>query len=315
MGVLHTGFMGDGRRMLAVGAALVLFALAMTGCGSLRGASIVPGEPSGPVVGPSVPGFEPVTQGERLAMPKAVAMGRVGEAENAVYVMRRANAPESKTLLIWLHGYGTNHVGSQERWLFHMTRNATVVFPAYARPPFPVGQRFGQLAWPLTARALRTALPKLNYDPRRVVVGGFSLGGTLANDYAVGWEAEGLPKPYGLYSVFPGRARPDGGEVFVPRQEGEVSPQTDVVQVASPNDLLAGTREASFMIAKTPREAPRRLILIRDFEFGDHFAPTRVGLREQDRFWRPLDELIARVNRRAALIERQLAAMRASASS
>lgn len=310
MGTLHTGCMARTRLLAPL---LLLCALALGGCGnSLRGEAIVAGEPSGPVQGPSVPGFEPVTQGERLGMPRAVAMGRIGEGENATYVMRRSNAPKDQPLLIWLHGYGTNNVGSQEKWLTHMTRSATVLFPAYTKPPYPVGPRFGQIAWPIIARSLRRALARLEYDPRKVVVGGYSLGGALANDYAVAWQAEGLPKPYGLYSVFSGRAL-KRGRVYLPRQQGRIAPQTDVVQVASVHDLLAGTREASFVIAKTPRSAPRRLIIIRDFAYGDHFAPTRVNLREQRLFWRPLDQLVARVDRRADAINRALAAMRARA--
>lgn len=297
MGTLHTGVM---RRSRWIPAALCALApLVLGGCGSLGSEAIVAGEPSGPVVGPTVPGFEPVTQGERLGMPKVVAMGRLGEGENATYVMRRPGAPADQPVLIWFHGYGTNHVGSQERWLTYMTRRATVLFPAYTRPPFPVGARFGQIAWPIVARSLRRTLAQLDYDPRRLIVGGFSLGGTLANDYAVAWRAEGLPKPYGLYSVFSGRRLKRGGTYFVPRQRGVMSPDTDIVQVASKNDLLAGTREASFVLAKAPRSAPRRLILIREYEYGDHFAPTRVTRAEQRLFWLPLDRLIDRVNRRA----------------
>lgn len=306
MGPLHNGSMVR----LSLLVPLLLCALALGGCGDrLRGQAIVPGEPTGPVQGPTVPGFEPVRQGERLGMPTSVAMGRLGEGENAVFVMRRVNAPKDQPVVIWLHGYGTNNVGSQERWLTHITRRATVVYPVYTRPPFPVGPRFGQIAWPIIARALRRTLPELDYDPRKLIVGGYSLGGTLANDYAIGWEAEGLPRPYGLYSVFAGR-RLEGGQVYMPRQQGELAPQTDVVQVASPNDLLAGTREASFMIAKAPRSAPRRLILVREYAYGDHFAPTRTGRAEQERFWVPLDRLIDRVDRRADAINRALAAQR-----
>ncbi|MBJ7332454.1 MAG: alpha/beta hydrolase fold domain-containing protein [Solirubrobacteraceae bacterium] len=273
--------------------------LGLSACGSLRGEDIVAGEPTGPIVGPTVPGFEPVTQGERLGMPKVVAMGRLGEDENAVYVMRRVGAPPNQPVLIWMHGYGTSHVGSQEPWLTHMTKRATVVFPAYTKPPYPVGPRFGQIAWPLIARSLRPALAKLRYDPRKLVVGGFSLGGALTNDYVVGWKAEGLPKPYGAMAIFPGRAAKNGGERFVPRQSGTVPRDTDLVEMASKNDLLAGTREASFFIAKAKGTARRTLILVHDFAYGDHFAPTRDGLAEQRVFWRPLDRLIDRVNRRA----------------
>lgn len=298
MGTLHTGLMGFMRSICAVmGCAAAVAGL--SGCGSFGSEAIVAGEPTGPVVGPGIPGFETVTQGERLGMPTSVAMGRVGEKENAVYVMRRVDAPADQPLLIWLHGYGTNHVGSQERMLTHITRRATIVFPAYTKPPFPVGPRFGQIAWPIVARSLRQALPRLEYDPQKVVVGGYSLGGALANDYAVAWRQERLPKPYGLYSVFSGRAL-KRGEVYLPRQQGSISPDTEVVEVASPNDLLAGTREASFMIAKAAEsDAPRRLIIIREFAYGDHFAPTRTGGREQALFWLPLDRLLDRVDARA----------------
>lgn len=295
MGVLHTGLMRLARWIVLC----AVVAAALAGCGErFRGETIVAGEPSGPVQGPGIPGFEPVTQGERLGMPRSVAMGRIGKGENAVYVMKRADAPPDQPLLIWMHGYGTNSVGSQEKWLTHMTRKATVVFPAYTKPPYPVGPRFGQIAWPILARSLRQALPKLEYDPQKVIVGGYSLGGALANDYALGWRAEGLPKPYGLYAVFSGRALKKGA-VYLPRQRGSISPDTEVVEVASVYDLLAGTREASFMMAKAPKSAPRKLIIIRQFAYGDHFAPTRTGLAEQRRFWVPLDRLIDRVSARA----------------
>lgn len=284
------------RRRLLPGV-LAACALALAGCGGVSGA-VQPGTPNGPEAPPSIPGMTPVTVNERLLMPRSVEMGRVGEGANAVYVMRRADAPPDQPLLIWLHGYGTASVSSQERWLLHMTRRATVVFPVYTQYPFPVGPRFGQIAWPIIARALRRTLPKLEYDPRKVVVGGYSLGGALANDYAVNWREEGLPKPYGLFAVFSGRALRTG-DVYLPRQRGSISPDTDVVQMASRNDLLAGVREASFVIAKTPKSAPRRLIIVRDYAYGDHFAPTRTGREERRIFWTPLDELLDRVNARA----------------
>jgi pimeloyl-ACP methyl ester carboxylesterase len=284
-----------GRRLLL--GVLAVCALALAGCGSVRG-FVQPGMPSGPEAPPSIPGMTPVTVNERLLMPKSVAMGRVGEGLNSVIVMRRADAPPDQPLLIWLHGYGTASVSSQEKWLLHLTRRATVVFPIYTEFPYPVGPRFGQIAWPIVARALRRTLPKLEYDPRKVVVGGYSLGGGLANDYAANWRVERLPKPYGLFAVFSGRAL-EKGDVMLPRQRGSISPDTDVVQMASPNDLLAGVREASFVIAKTPRSAPRRLIIVRDYAYNDHFAPTRTTRAERRIFWTPLDELIDRVDARA----------------
>ena len=273
-------------------------ALALGGCGSLSSSYSVPGQPVGEESPPSIPGMEPVTVNERLLMPKSVAMGRVGDGTNAVFVMRQVNAPPNQPLLIWMHGYGTASVSSQEKWLLHMTRRATVVFPVYTQAPFPVGPRFGQIAWPIIARALRRTLPKLQYDPQKVIVGGYSLGGALANDYAFNWRAEGLPMPYGLFAAFSGRRLKDG-DVYLPRQKGTLSAKTDVVQMASVNDLLAGTREASFMISQSPKSAPRRLIIIREYEFGDHFAPTRTTRKERKLFWIPLDQLIDRVNRRA----------------
>ncbi|MBJ7520971.1 MAG: alpha/beta hydrolase fold domain-containing protein [Solirubrobacteraceae bacterium] len=278
--------------------AVVACALAFGGCGGLTAEFTVPGQPVGDQAPPFIPGMEPVTRNERLLIPKSIEMGRVGEGANAVFVMRRVDAPPDQPLLIWIHGYGTASVGSQEQWLRHMTRRATVVFPVYTQFPFPVGPRFGQIAWPIVARALRRTLPKLQYDPQKVIVGGYSLGGALANDYAFNWRAEGLPLPYGLFSLFSGR-RLERGDIYLPRQKGTLSPKTDVVQMASVNDLLAGTREASFMISKTPKSAPRRLIIVRNYAYGDHFAPTRTGREERERFWEPLDELIDRVNRRA----------------
>ena len=282
------------------GLLLVVFAcaLALGGCGGLTAKYTVPGQAVGKEAPPFIPGMEPVTVNERLLMPKTVAMGRVGEGANAVFVMRRVDAPPDQPVLIWMHGYGTASISSQEQWLLHMTRRATVVFPVYTQSPFPVGPRFGQVAWPIIARALRRTLPKLQYDPQKVIVGGYSLGGALANDYAFNWRAEGLPMPYGLFAAFSGR-RLEGGDIYLPRQEGELSPKTDVVQMASVDDLLAGTREASFMISKAPKTAPRRLIIIRNYAYGDHVAPTRTGREERKRFWRPLDQLIDRVNRRA----------------
>lgn len=285
------------RRRLLLPGLLAACAMALGGCGG-GGGVIQPGTPDGAEAPPSIPGLIPVTVNERLLMPASVAMGRVGEGANAVLVMRRVDAPPDQPLVIWLHGYGTASVSSQEKWLLHMTRRATVVFPIYTQFPYPVGPRFGQIAWPIVARALRRTLPKLEYDPRKVIVGGYSLGGALANDYAVNWREERLPKPYGLFSVFSGRAL-QTGDVYLPRQRGSISADTDVVQMASRNDLLAGVREASFVIAKTPRAAPRRLIIVREYAYGDHFAPTRTGREERRIFWEPFDALIDRVDARA----------------
>ena len=65
--------------------------------------------------------------------------------------------------------------------------------------------------------------------------------------------------------------------------------------LASNNDLLAGTCGGREMIREAVEvpDSRKQLRLIRDFEVGDHFAPTRSSRKEKKTFWQPLDRIVA----------------------
>jgi hypothetical protein len=233
-------------------------------------------------------------------------MGSVGEGMRRVYVLRRADARGRQPLIVWFHGYGTMTVASQEPWLAHMAERATVLFPVYNEPPFD-RTTGGERLFPAAASGLRRAIARLRardlVSTRKPVVGGYSLGGALAADYARAATQYGLPRPAGLYVVFAGRGL-CGKRTRVPRQDGAIAARTRIVAIASRNDLLAGTCEAR-EIVRSARQVPaasKKLRLVRAFELGDHFAPTRFGPRERATFWAPLDRLRAQVakNRKPA---------------
>lgn len=81
---------------------------------------------------------------------------------------------------------------------------------------------------------------------------------------------------------------------FASPQPGEIGSRTRILTLASTHDLLAGTCEARAIVADAARvpASMKTLDLVRDFELGDHFAPTRSGPRERAEFWKPLDRLI-----------------------
>ena len=37
-------------------------------------------------------------------------------------------------------------------------------------------------------------------------------------------------------------------------------------------------------LSRPPKSAPRRLIIVRNYAYGDHFAPTRTGREERERY-------------------------------
>lgn len=246
---------------------------------------------------PTVAGFRAVTAPERAGIKDEIAMGVVGAGARRVYVLRREAATGPQPLVIFFHGYGTATVAGQEPWLSHLTKRATVAWPVYAKPPFD-GERGADEMFPSAADGLRKALRRLRarhlVSDGAPIVAGYSLGGALAADYAAAAPRFGLPRPSALYAVFPGRGL-CGGRVRLPPQPGEIGSRTRILTLASTHDLLAGTCEARAIVADAERvpDSMKTLDLVRDFELGDHFAPTRSGPQERAEFWKPLDRLLS----------------------
>ena len=80
--------------------------------------------------------------------------------------------------------------------------------------------------------------------PHDVVVAGYSLGGSLARDYAVAALRSGLPVPRALYAVFPGRGLCDE-PTRLPPQPGEFKPGlgsscSPATTTSSPEPVVGG---------------------------------------------------------------------------
>ena len=193
--------------------------------------------------GPGIRGTDPVTTVQRAGIPPRIAMGALGRGMERVYIMRRATATARQPLIVFFHGYGTATVAGQEPWLTHMAEEATVAWPVYDEAPFD-GSTGAARMFPAAAAGLRAALARLQAErlvsKRDLVVGGFSLGGALAWDYAKAAARFDLPPPRALYVVFPGEGLCQH-PARLPEQRGAIAHGVRVLAIASPNDLLAGT--------------------------------------------------------------------------
>ncbi len=275
-------------------AVAALAAPGLAACGGL------PGLGTSTTAPPAVPGFRAVSPAERAGMPRKIAIGSVGEGARRVYVMRSETAHGRQPLIIFFHGYGTATVAGQEPWLTHMAEHATVAWPVYAKPPFDA-RRGARRMFPSAAAGLRAALRRMRANhlvtPGSVVVAGYSLGGALAADYATSAQRVGLPQPRALYAVFPGRGLCNR-RVRLPPQPGLIGPRTRVLALASPHDLLAGTCGARAILHRAARvpSSRKQLRIVRSFDVGDHFAPSRTGREEKATFWSPLDRIVAAIS-------------------
>lgn len=277
---------------LAAVAALAALGLAARGGLPVLGASTT--------APPTVPGFSVVSPAERAGLPGRIAIGSVGEGPRRVYVMRSETAHGPQPLIIFFHGYGTATVAGQEPWLTHMAERATVAWPVYDQPPFDARHGARQM-FPSAAAGLKSALRRMRANhlvtPGSVIAAGYSLGGALAADYATSARRVGLPEPRALYAVFPGRGLCNG-PVRLPPQPGLIGRRTRVLALASPHDLLAGTCGARAILHRAARvpQSRKQLHIVRRFDVGDHFAPTRTGPEEKATFWAPLDRIVAAIS-------------------
>jgi acetyl esterase/lipase len=249
----------------------VSVALALAACGGSETESAML-EPSGPVI--------ETEQG--TATP-------YGEDATQVWVLQPRDG-ETSSVVVYLHGYGAYlpfewHL----EWMDHLLENgSTVIFPRY--------QTGGDDPFILTpydlAEGLKTGFAAIDYDGEPVVAAGFSLGATLAVDYAARAEEWGVPAPSAVYSIFP----VDPVLVDLGLDLSTIE-QTKVLLLAGENDDVVGqtgARELLKGLTGLPRSLKSfRLLRSTDELFTQHDAPTLVHLPVvRETFWTPLDQLV-----------------------
>ena len=250
--------------MRRAGAALLLVALALAGCGG--------GEPT----------RDAAPRPARLVTETA---GRGVQLSTIV----RPDSPGPLPVVVFLHGWGAPEPDFYRPWLEHLARRGNaVVYPRYqdsfVQPP---RQALGNVL-----AALRIALARPGLDTGSRVVAGHSAGGALAADYAALTGTAGLPEPRAIFAVYPGRRLPripDGLPEIPPRR---IAAGTRIVALASEGDGVVGTGTARALVRGATR-ADARLVLVDDPAVGDHQAPLRADEAARRAFWAPLDRLVA----------------------
>jgi acetyl esterase/lipase len=247
-------------------------ALAVAACGGNAADSTPRPEPSGPVI--------ETEQG--TATP-------YGTDATQVWVLQPREG-ETSSVVVYLHGYGAYlpfewHL----EWMDHLLENgSTVIFPRY--------QTGGDDPFILTpydlAEGLKTGFAAIDYDGEPVVAAGFSLGATLAFDYAARADEWGVPAPRAVYSIFP--VDPILVDLGLDVSTLE---NTKVLLLAGQNDDVVGQSGArEFLKGLTglpPSLKTFRLIRSSDDLFATHDSPTLVHLPAvRETFWQPLDELV-----------------------
>lgn len=253
--------------LVAAGTAVMLAAAA---CGADNGPP--PSEASGPVIQTE----------EGTATP-------YGTDARQVWVLRPRKG-RSTNVVVYLHGFGAYlpfewHI----RWLDHLLENgSTVIFPRYQAgddDPFLL-MRFD------LAEGLKTGFEAAGYKNEPVVVAGFSLGATLAFDYAARAGEWGVPAPRAVYSIFP-----VDPSLVDPALDVSTIEQTRVLVLVGADDHVVGQEGADELVnglsGLPPSLKQLRVIRTSDELLADHEAPTFVDNPvTQETFWTPLDELI-----------------------
>jgi len=192
-------------------------------------------------------------------------------------------------VVIFLHGWVAIDPRRYGSWIGHLARNgSTVIYPTYQSKP--AYDTITPLANALAG--VRAALEQVHVAPGRLVVAGHSVGGALAADYAAVAEANGLPVPAAVFSVYPGRKLRHLAVPIPSVNLSTIAPSTRVLAYAGERDSAVGTGTAERLVAGAVQTGAT-LAIIRDDAVDDHSAPRRFDGAAQRTFWEPLDALVA----------------------
>ena len=191
-------------------------------------------------------------------------------------------------VVLFLHGWGGNRPRFYRPWLEHLAREGNaVIYPRYQDSVVePPPQVLGNV---LTG--VRTALARIDEDPRSLVVAGHSAGGALAADYAVIARSVGLPVPLAVFSAYPGRRLPRLPFGIPELDPGRIPASTRVVALAGTRDRVVGMRPAR-RLARLAGAQERSLVIVSDPAASDHLGPQRADATARREFWDRLDRLI-----------------------
>ncbi len=221
-----------------------------------------------------------------------------GRGSSRVWVLT-PKAGEPQSVVVFIHGWtATLPFEWHQAWLDHLLeRGSTVVFPVY--------QTTGDEGELVTARldlraGLYTAFRVLRQHDLPVVVAGYSVGGALAFFYAADAPGWGVPRPAGVYSIFP--ADPLGMDPGLTHLGPPPRVQT-LILVGDRDDTVGRYGADTFWTWLRPVSSGLKTYRLLHSNpkglFFDHEAPTSTPFDAAMRrvFWQPLDELVARARR------------------
>jgi acetyl esterase/lipase len=206
-------------------------------------------------------------------------------------------AGKPRSVVVFMHGWtATSPFEWHQSWLDHLLAGGNAVV-------FPVYQTSGDEGELVTARidlrnGLRTAFRALREDDLPVVVVGYSVGAALAFYYAADAAGWGVPRPAAVYGIFPvDPMRMDPGLLHL----GPPARVPTLILVGDRDDTVGGIGADTFWkwLDPVPRTLKAYRLLHSDPDglwFDHESVPASefsLGLRRV--FWRPLDELVAKV--------------------
>ncbi len=280
------------RRRRWAAAAILFFALlglgrlvAMATGGTSQDSTPVTGSSSRPV---------PTDDQQAVLTPAPLERVAVGRGVRGATVVREEGLATG-SVVVFLHGWQVADPGDYRAWISHLARAGNaVIMPRYQNASTPPGRVFAN-----ALSGIRSGLEIVG-EPESLIVVGHSAGAALAADYAAGAAEARLPAPDAVLGIYPGRAilgYPDGIPDVDPSQ---IDSATRLIVMSSPTDVIVGEQPAEEMLAGAvgvPASRKRSISVVSP-KAGDHYAPTRDSPASRRVFWKRLDRLIERVQRR-----------------
>jgi acetyl esterase/lipase len=233
---------------------------------------------------------------ERAQAPPRVSLnGPFGKGASQVWIFRPSGKPRS--LFVFIHGLGSHELTPQNHrpWLEHLARRGSaVLYPRYE-------QRAGDRDAVLHVLAgIRIGMKRLGSPDVPLVAIGYSRGGELVADYAAVARAAGPPAA-AVVSVFPAAVDP----ADPPLDLRGIDPAALVTILVGDRDEVVGGGGARQLLARLQQAGfpPERITINPVRSHGgfvaSHLAPLGTSPAARDAFWRPADELVARVRANA----------------
>jgi dienelactone hydrolase len=214
-----------------------------------------------------------------------------GEGENQYWIFEpNSNKTTSAPVIVFMHGWGATYPIFYSAWIDHLVKKGNIViYPRYQQDITTASDNFT----PNSIKAVKEAILELqtgnHIRPQldKFAIVGHSVGGLLSINIASLAASEGLPEPFAVFAVEPGKSRSStDGNGPILENLTKLQSNTLLLTLVGDQDNWVGDQDAKKIIRDTiqiPQKNKDFVIMKTDTHgnppiTADHFFPLSSSI-------------------------------------